>query len=165
MTPDSNRPDLRQMGQSAFTEVLWSLLSLPATACDPAGHSPLSAPPDQITSRVSLAGPQLSGSVHVQLPLAFVSRAVHLLTGFDAADAGKNGLLDDTAGELANMVAGRLAALLAVEGYHCTLGTPSVSRSARLPIETPPGAGHGRTDLLCEGHRLSLEIQCCYPDP
>ena len=76
-----------------------------------------------------------------------------------------NELQDDTAGELANMVAGRVAARLAADGYPCTLGTPSVSRSARLPIETQPGVDHGRTDLICEGHWLSLEIQCRYAAP
>jgi CheY-specific phosphatase CheX len=162
MTPASTRPDLRRIGESAFTEVLSVVLSLPATVRNSARHSPLSVVPDQITSTVHLAGQRLSGSVQVQLPQAFVAHAVHLLTGLDGAAGDTNAVQDDAAGELANMVAGRVAARLAADGYPCTLGTPSVSRRPRSPIEIQPGADHGRTVLICEGHCLSLELQCRY---
>jgi CheY-specific phosphatase CheX len=165
MTPAANRPDLHRIGESAFAEVLGNLLSLPATVRNPAGPSPLSAASDQITSTVHLAGQRLSGSVHVQLPLSFVAHAVHRLTGLDGATPDANAVLDDTAGELANMVAGRVAARLAADGYPCTLGIPSVSRSARLPLGTQPGTDLGRADLICAGHWLSLEVQCRYTVP
>jgi len=54
---------------------------------------------------------------------------------------------------------------LAAAGYPCTLGTPSVSRNARLATKNQDAVAHGRTDLICEGHWLSLEIQCCEADP
>jgi CheY-specific phosphatase CheX len=162
MTPTSNRPDLQHIGQSAFTEVLSVLLSLPATVGNSSSHSSLSSAPDRITGTVLLTGQQISGCVHVLLPLAFVAHAVHLLTGLDGAAPDGIALLDDTAGELANMVAGRAAVQLAAAGFPCTLGTPSVSRSASLPVETEPGMDHGRTDLFCDGHWLSLELKCRY---
>ena len=162
MTSASQRPDLRRIGESAFTEVLNTLLPLPSAVGGPATHTALSDARDQITSSVLLTGPRLSGSVHVQLPKGFVTHAIHVLTGFDGAAAEANGLLDDTAGELANMVAGRVATRLAQDGYACTLGTPSVSHSARLPMENQAAVEHGRADLICEGHRLAVEIQCRY---
>ena len=165
MTPASNRPDLRCIGESAFAEVLGNLLSLPATVRNPTGHSPLSVAPDQITCAVHLAGQRLSGSVHVQLPQAFVAHAVHLLTGLDGAARDASAVLDNAAGELVNMLAGRVAAQLAADGYPCTLGTPSVSRNACLPIETEPGVDRGRIDLFCDGHWLSLDLQCRYAVP
>ena len=165
MTPGSKRPDLRCIGESAFAEVLSNLSLQPTTVRNSDGHSPLPVAPDQITSTVSLAGQRLSGSVHVQLPQAFVAHAVHLLTGLDGVAGDTNAVQDDTAGELANMLAGRVAAQLAADGYPCTLGIPSVSHTARLPIEIQLGADHGRTDVICEGHCLSLELQCCYAVP
>jgi hypothetical protein len=84
------------------------------------------------------------------------------LTGIDEAAAERNGLLDDTAGELANMVAGGVATRLRENGYACTLGTPSVSRNACLPVENQATVERGRADLICEGHRLAVEIQCHY---
>ena len=165
MTLAANKPDLRRIGEGACTEVLATQLSLPVTLCNSSGHSPLSEAPNEIASTVLLAGERLSGSVHIQFPRAFVAHAAHLLTGLDNAAGDATAILEDTAGELANMVAGRVAVQLAAVGYPCTLGTPSVSRSARLPKEAEPGVDHGRTDLLCNGHCLSLEIQCRYAIP
>jgi CheY-specific phosphatase CheX len=165
MTPVSHRPDLQRIGEKAFTEVLDVLLSLPATLQISPSHSPLSDTPDPITSTVQLAGQRLSGSIHIQLPRAFVRRAVQLLTGLQGVAPDHNAVLDDTAGELANMVAGRVAAQLTVAGYPCTMDTPSVSRGAGSPIETRPGVDYGRTDLWCDGYRLSLEVQCRYAVP
>jgi CheY-specific phosphatase CheX len=162
MTRASSRPDLRRIGEGAFTEVLATQLSLPVTLCNSSGHSPPSEAPNEIASTVLLAGERLSGSVHIQFPQAFVEHAVHLLTGIDPTAADARAVLEDTAGELSNMVAGRVAVQLAAVGYPCTLGTPSVSRSAGLPKETEPGVDYGRTDLLCNGHCLSLEVRCRY---
>jgi len=165
MTHAANKPDLCRIGERAFTEVLDVLLSLPVTVRNSASHSTRSGVIDQITSRVFLSGPHLSGSVHVQFPQAFVAHAVRLLAGLDGTKGDVNAVQDDAAGELANMVAGRVAAQLAADGYACTLGTPSVFRGAELPVETQPGADRGRTDLICEGHCLALELRCHYANP
>ena len=165
MTPAPHQPDLRRIGASAFTEVLGTLLSLSATVQESADDRPVSAAPDEISSSVLLTGQRLSGSVRLGLPQAFVAYAVRRLTGLDVDAGNANELQDDAAGELANMVAGRVAAQLAADGFPCSLGTPSVSRGARLPIEIQPGVDHGRTDLICEGHSLSLELQCRFAAP
>jgi CheY-specific phosphatase CheX len=164
MTPASNKPDLRRIGESAFTEVLGVLLSLPVTVRNSSSHSAHSGAPGQITSTVPLAGQRLSGSVHLQLPVAFVAQAVRRLTGPGGAGRDADAVLDDAAGELANMVAGRVAAQLAADGCPCKLGTPSVARSGGWPVENEPGMDYGRTDLICDGHSLSLEVQCRYAD-
>ena len=165
MTLASNRPDLRRIGESSFKEVLGTLLSLSVTLPDSSKHSPISIASDQISSRILLTGPQLSGSVHIQLPEAFIARAVRVLTGFDGASGETKALLDDAAGELANMVAGRVAAGLATAGYPCSLGIPSVSHGAPLPIEIQSGEDHGRTAFMCDGYWLSLEVHCRFKRP
>src|SRR5436190_12009167 len=151
MTPASNKPDLHSIGESAFTEVLGTLLSLSATVRESADDRPVSAAPDEISSSVHLIGQGLSGSVHLRLPLAFVAYAVRRLTGLEDDAGNASELHDDAAGELANMVAGRVARQLAADGYPCQLGTPSVSRSDRLATKNQNGVAHGRTDLICEG--------------
>jgi CheY-specific phosphatase CheX len=165
MTPASNRPDLNRIGESAFTEVLGILLALPATVRESTTDSPVFAAADEILSSVLLTGQPLSGSVHLRLPQAFVAYAVRLLTGLDSDAGNANELQDDAAGELANMVGGKVASRLAAEGFPCKLGTPVVSRGPRLAPRSQDGVAHGRTDLICEGHWLSLEIQCCYAAP
>jgi CheY-specific phosphatase CheX len=165
MTPAAPRPDLRQIGETAFTEVLSVALSLPATLRNPTGDSPVSVAADPITGTVRLAGQRLSGIVRVRLPRAFVAHAVRLLTGLEGDAEDATAAQNDAAGELTNMVAGRVAARLAAVGYPCTLGTPSVSRSAPSAIGAQPGADFEHTDLICEGHGLSLDLQCLYAAP
>jgi CheY-specific phosphatase CheX len=163
MTSASNKSDLRRIGESAFTEVLDTLLSLPATVRESADDRPVA--PDEIDSSVLLAGERLSGSVRLRLPQAFVAYAVRRLAGLEDDAENTVELQHDAAGELANMVAGRVAAKLAVNGYPCKLHTPSVSSAARLTTKKQAGVAYGVTDLICEGHWLSLEIECCYRDP
>jgi CheY-specific phosphatase CheX len=160
MTSASNRPDLRRIGERSFTEVLGTFLSLPATPGDASNLPPVSVAPEQITSTVLLEGRQVSGAVHVRLPQAFVAEAIRSLTGLDGAAT----VLEDAAGELANMVAGRVAKQLEAHGYPCNLGTPSVSRRAPVPTEPEPRDDHGQADLFCNGHWLSLELRCRYVD-
>ena len=167
MTHASSRPDLCRIGQSAFMEVLSVLLSLPATIRESSNHCPLPNVPnlDLIASAVHLTGQRISGNVEIQLPGAFVARAIHLLTGLAGDSREAIELRRDTAGELANMIAGRIAVQLAADGYACTLSTPSVSCGVGLPAETESGVDHGRTELFCDGHWLSLELKCRYAVP
>ena len=94
--------------------------------------------------------------------MAFVAQAVELLTGLDAESADGIAIQTDTAGELANMAAGRVAAQLAASGYPCRLGTPWVVRAAGLPTPPEPAKAHARTILRCAGQLLLLEIECGY---
>lgn len=165
MSLAANKPDLRRIGESAFAEVLGTMLSLSATVGNSDGHTLLAGAADQITCSVLLTGPRLSGSVCVKLPRDFVTHAARLLTGVDGGAVDDAAVLEDAAGELANMVGGRIAAQLAECGYRCTLGTPTVADSARRLIQNQPGVECGRTELICEGHRLLLEIQCRYVVP
>jgi CheY-specific phosphatase CheX len=146
-------------------EVLGVCLPLPTTLRNSSSHGTLSDAPDQITSTVLFAGQRLTGSVHLHLPLAFVAQAVRRLTGLDGAGRDADVVLNDAAGELANMVAGRVAAQLAADGYPCKLGTPSVFRSAGWPAKKEPGMDHKRIEVFCDGHSLSLEVQCRYANP
>ncbi len=164
MTPASNPPNLHGIGERAFIEVLDTLLSLSATVRESADDRPVSAAPDEITSSVLLTGRRLSVSVHLRLPHAFIADVVRRLAGWEGDAGNACELQDDAAGELANMVAGRVANQLAADGYPCKLGTPSVSRIARLAARNQIGAASERTVLVCDGHWLLLEIHCCYAD-
>ncbi len=165
MSTAAHGPDLGRIAEGAVAEVLGVLLSRPVTVRHSSDRSPLAGVADQITSTVLLAGQRLSGRVDLHLPRSFVTHVVRLLTGLDGAARDADATLDDAAGELANLVAGRVAARLAADGCPCTLGTPSVSRNAGWPTETGPVTDHGRADLFCEGHSLTLELRCRYAVP
>jgi CheY-specific phosphatase CheX len=162
MTSTSSKPDLRHIGQDAFMEVLSVLLSLPATPRESSIDISHSDASDQITGTVQLAGHRISGNVQLRLPLPFAARAVQRLTGLDGNPGEANELAEDTAGEIANMVAGRVAAQLTAIGYPCTLSTPLVFRGVGSPLELEHGVDHAQAELLCDGHRLSIELECRY---
>jgi CheY-specific phosphatase CheX len=163
MSHASHKPDLARIGECAFTEVLATFLSLPAVPRTISVQERIPDASDQVAATVSLSGDGLSATVRILLPLAFVAQAVNHLAGLQGPEG--EAIHEDTAGEIANMVAGRVAAQLAAEGFPAALGTPSVSRSASLPIEPRPGNDHGRAALVCEGHHLSVEIHCRYAAP
>jgi CheY-specific phosphatase CheX len=165
MTPAANKPDLCRLSESALTQVLNTLLPRSSAAGNPSTSLSGSDAHEQVSSTVVLTGPRLSGRVLVQVPKGFVRHATHVLTGLDENAAEANGLLDDTAGELANMVAGCVATRLLQDGYACTLGTPSVSRNSLPSLELPPGIDRGGAELTWEGYLLAVEIQCQYADP
>jgi hypothetical protein len=100
MTHASHKPDLPQIGERAFTEVLATFLSLPATPRTPSAQTPV-APPDQLAATVLLGGKGLSGTVRVLLPVPFVAQAVKQLTGLEGTEG--EAVHEDAAGEIANM--------------------------------------------------------------
>ena len=162
MTAAANKPDLRGIAEGAFIEVLKDLLSLtasPRTCSSPPLDSEILNP---IASSVALDGQRVSGTVRIELPQAFVARAVRLLTDRDDPSQDTTAAQTDAAAEIVNMVAGRVAARLRLNGYSCRLGTPSVSRGGPEAIQTEPGTDCGRADLVCAGHRLSIEVHCRY---
>lgn len=165
MTPAANRPDLCRIGESAFTQLLCTLSQRSSEPRNPS--TPLTVPDahEQITSSVLLKGLRLSGRVLVQFPKAFVTYATHVLTGLDWNAAEAQRLLDDTAGELGNMLAGCVATHLSEDGYACTLGTPLVSRNPLALLEVHPEVELGGAELTWEGYRLAVQIQCQYVGP
>lgn len=157
------KPDLSQIGRDAVGDVLETLLSQAVTFGSPTGSAPADQAPDAITSTVHFEGPQVSGTVRMHLPVAFAVKVACVLIGLDDAASDAQDVVDDTAGELGNMVAGRVAAQLATQGFPCVLGIPLVVRGPWLPLEFSSIGGEAdraRLEAFCVGHPLSLEIQC-----
>jgi hypothetical protein len=156
------KPNLAGICQRAVLEVLNTSLSFPATLHYSQPDGIFTGAPEQVTSQMPLSGPGLSAVVCLRFPIGFIGQAVERLTGLGADSAEATALREDTAGELANMVAGRVAAQLTASGYPCSLGTPSAVPDAASPATTGSGVDYARVSLFCEGHVLSVEIECRY---
>ena len=143
-------------------EVLDSLLSLSATAATgiPQTETALNHP--HLVGSVTLAGAGVSGSVHLALAEEFVEHAAGILLGKNHAATRSESVINDLTGELANMVAGRVAADLGRLGFPCSLGIPSVVRGAGRAREPEPAEDRARTHWTCRGHRITLEVRCRY---
>ena len=150
-------PELGRLTANAITEVLATQFKLSAIASVPA-DKPVTGTPEQcLVGSVKLTGGRVSGDVHLQLPEAFIARLVTLL-GRSATSVTDESAAD-LAGELCNMLAGRVAATLAAAGYSSNLSTPTVVCGRRLELEISPGAKTCRSDWTCEGHLLTVALQ------
>ncbi|MBX3734924.1 MAG: chemotaxis protein CheX [Verrucomicrobiae bacterium] len=160
MSAASNVPDLRGISSRALVEVLEALVSLSAMEVRRAVGTAGGVAGPGFGATVAMCGERISGEVHLDLPESFAREAsARLLGPFDATSADATQLMD-FAGELANMVAGRMAASLDAAGFPCRLGTPVVGCGPGRRGSSELDAGGTQTDWICEGHRLTLEVRC-----
>jgi hypothetical protein len=165
MNPTESKPDLRRIGELAFVEVLQVLMAMPATVQNFPNHRDQEVSPDQMISEVPFTGERFFGVVRLHLPLAFVMHVNCTITGLDHPRTDSDTMLADPAGELANMVAGRVAARLAGEGFPCNLGTPKVTIGASDSAKPESGTDHVRSEFNCADYSVSLELLCRYANP
>jgi hypothetical protein len=162
MSSTHSRPDLDRMGGQALLEVFGTLLGLAATEVKPADEFATGTFDRHLMGTVKLTGDRISADVHLLMPRAFAEHAVVCLLGKNHPRPMRDAAVEDFAGELCNMLAGRVAARLRVEGYPCALDIPEVVReSPRLP-GLDPGADCSRTAWSCRGHWLTLDMRCHY---
>lgn len=162
MIPEIPTPDLSRISASAIQEVLatqFKLSAVPVSYLEIVGAAD---DPRCLTASVNLDGARMSGSLRLQLPEAWVHKINASLLG--QIDAGFTNENDDTdlTGELCNMLAGRVAAALAVAGYSSSLSTPSVIRGQPLQLEADPRDEISLSDWACEGHVLRLKVLLTY---
>ena len=111
-----------------------------------------------LKSEVGWSSANLRGVVQIHLPQDLVREMSLILLG-DGPDASSVDL-KDVAGEIGNMVAGRVSALLAQEGHHGTLETPMVravnpEETEKEKSEVPPPYW----EWVCGTQRFSLSLQ------
>ncbi len=178
MTSTCSRPDLEEISRSALVEVLGGLLGVPSQEVKAATDDGRD-PEGPMRCVVDLRGTRIRGALVVSIPRAFAAEAARRLTGASSPDSLGPGLLADCAGELGNMLAGRVATRLRLEGHACELGIPQVVLRTEAPTpgaaaawslsqtspRTPsgsPGTHVCRTHWSCQGHGLTLEIHLGY---
>ncbi len=151
-------PELGRVTASALTEVLATQFKRLATASTP-GDKPVTGIPEQcLIDSATLCGGRVAGDAHLQLPEAFATKFTALLLGRSATSATDESAAD-VAGELCNMLAGRVAAILCASGCSSNLSTPPVVRGHRLELEISPRAKTCWSDWTCEEHLLTVALQ------
>ena len=153
-------PELGRVTASAITEVLATQFKLLAIASTP-GDKPVTGIPEQcLIDSVTLCGGRVAGDVHLQLPEAFAAKLTALLLGRSATSVTDESAADVT-GELCNMLAGRVAAILSAAGYSSNLSTPrwfaATGWSSRF-LQAPKLAGAtGLARDICSQLRCSSD--------
>ena len=148
---------LDEIAQQSLQEVFRKQFRMEVIPADSGHRTTLGDP--ILKSEVGWSSANLRGVVQIHLPQDLVREISLILLG-DGPNASPVDL-KDVAGEIGNMVAGRVSALLAQEGLHGTLETPQVR--AVNPEETEKEKSeftpqqHG--EWICGTQRFSLSLQ------
>jgi CheY-specific phosphatase CheX len=148
---------LDEIAQQSLQEVFRKQFRMEVIPADSGHRTTLGDP--ILKSEVGWSSKNLRGVVQIHLTQDLVREMSLVLLG-DGPDASPVDL-KDVAGEIGNMVAGRVSALLAQEGLHGTLETPQVR--AVNPEETEKEKSeftpqqHG--EWICGTQRFSLSLQ------
>ena len=148
---------LDEIAQQSLQEVFRKQFRMEVIPADSGHRTTLGNP--ILKSEVGWSSANLRGVVQIHLPQDLVREISLVLLG-DGPDASPVDL-KDVAGEIGNMVAGRVSALLAQEGLHGTLETPQVRAVNQEETEkeksefTPQQHG----EWICGTQRFSLSLQ------
>ena len=111
----------------------------------------------QIAGSVGFAGP-LSGVVYAHLSEAFARRITGILLGVEDSQVTSGEMINDTVGEMSNMLVGHIKSRLCDRGMPCVLTIPSVVRGQGLRVTAPRAT---QTHFFCfasAGFRLFIEV-------
>lgn len=136
-------PDLDSIAAAAVRDVLGIgfRLHLVAESLDEIRESPSDA--IWLTSSVNLVGTQTGGIVYLEVSEPLLDSLNQAIGGHSPDPSVRESEMADLAGELGNMIAGRIASGLTASGLCFTLSTPVVLRGRRgWRPEAEVGAGY-----------------------
>jgi hypothetical protein len=158
MMPMNSDLDLDSIAAEALREVFATCFEL----------QPIPVSPDEmpqalggalwLIGSVNLEGSQARWSVHLQVSEGLIDQLNTSLGDCSDDAAARESELADLAGELCNMVAGRIGAGLAAAGHLFTLSMPDVYRGRALETGTDADKWGSCTGWTCAGGTLTLKI-------
>jgi hypothetical protein len=159
MIPMYSGLDLDRIAADALREVLGTRFKRPPFPVSP-DEIP-GAPGDALwlTSSVSLEGTKTQGNVHLQISESLLDPLNDSLGDCSRDPSARESELADLAGELCNMVAGRISAGLAAAGHLLVLSTPIVLRGRQREAATGPATIRSHTNWTCAGGALILTVR------
>ena len=157
MPPPLSHKQLNRIAAAAIEAVLTGQFKLKAhpAGCDEVVQG--AAGERFLNSAVELHGENSHGRVSLKVPVPWLESLNASLGDSSEDSALRAGELMDLAGELANMIAGRIAAGLAETGRTCTLSTPSVAPNPQPQRES--GGEISETCWTCAGGELTLKVE------
>jgi chemotaxis protein CheX len=143
-----NEIDMNRAIAEIVQSVCSSVLGIDAIEAS-AGGAPVS---DVLVGSVHIAG-AWSGEVQLRSDAAFARRAAAII--FDAPGGGSDEENRDALGELTNMVAGNLKALLPAPSR---LSLPAVAGGGEHSVNAPGGRSIGEGHFSAEDHHLAVTL-------
>ncbi len=140
---------------AAVVEVFSTMLNVKARSVPPV-EGFLDRQP-QIVSAVGFTG-AATGVVYLYTTAQFARHITAGLLGLSSAEIETDEMVNDTMGEIANMVVGQIKSRISDRGLRCVLTIPSIVRGSQLTIEPVSNTERHRCAFDCGQGPLLVEM-------
>jgi chemotaxis protein CheX len=147
--------DLEDLLKAAVVEVFGTMIGLQVQPEEP--HSPIGGEGATIAGAVGFIG-GLTGVVYIYAPVPFAVRLTGKLLGLEDGEIDGDEMVNDSMGELANMVVGHLKSRLSDRGNSCVMTIPSIVRGTNFQIEPVSSSIRRVFSFRSLEHQLVVEI-------
>jgi chemotaxis protein CheX len=141
--------------QSAITGIFSTMLNL-----DVQLEAPGTALADgelHVAGAVGLTG-NLNGIIYFYSSATFAHQLTNFLLRAPAEQGQTDEMVNDTVGELTNMVAGHVRSCLSDRGFACAITIPTVVRGRDFSIESVSGAERRTLCMRCNGNLVRVVL-------
>ena len=147
--------DLEDLLKAAVVEVFGTMIGLQVQPEAP--NTPLVSEGSSIAGAVGFIG-KMTGVVYIYAPVPFAVRLTEKILGVSASDVDRDEMVNDSMGELANMVVGHLKSRLSDRGHSCVMTIPSIVRGTNFQIEPVSTTIRRVFSFRSLEHQLVVEI-------
>jgi chemotaxis protein CheX len=148
--------EIDEMLKSAVADVFRTMLSMETRVVPMTGEAMSDEP--QVAGSVGFIG-DLTGVVYIYCPVDFARRVTSMIVETPLEEIEGDEMINDSMGELANMIVGGLKAQLVAGGHTCVLTIPSIVRGNHFSIEATSTTTRRVLCFRCQdGVNLVVEI-------
>jgi chemotaxis protein CheX len=101
---------------------------------------------------------RLTGAVHIHSTAAFARRITGQIVGVSQEEVNNDKMVNDTIGELSNMIVGHTKSRLSDRGFPCSLTIPSIVRGTNFKIEPVSNTTRKVCTFRCQQDPLIVEV-------
>ncbi len=134
----------------ALARTFQKMLDLKLESINPRAVPPLDGL--HVLGTIGFSG-KATGHVHLRLSLASASEVAARILGMDPTESIDPGEINDTIGELLNIITGNFKSNLCDAGLDCRLEPPQVVQTSDTSSPRARGGSFGAYDLPCRPHR------------
>lgn len=147
--------DLEDLLRAAVVEVFGTMVGLQVQPEPP--NSPIQNEGATVAGTVGFIG-RLTGVVYLYASTSFAVRLTEKLLGLEGDGIDGDEMVNDSMGELANMVVGHLKSRLCDRGNSCVMTVPSIVRGTNFQIEPMSNSVRRVFSFRSHEHQLLVEI-------
>ncbi len=141
--------------QASVTDVFSTMLRMEVLPVDP--EEIRKGDEVFVAASVGFVG-DVHGIVYMYLKASFARALAGRLLSLEESELTEDEIIDDTIGELSNMVVGAIKSRLCNEGIACTLTIPSIIRGRGLNVQPVGSSEAEQLTMVCDNELIMLEL-------